>query len=343
MTTARAPLRLSLAGGGSDLPEYYTAHGGRLVAAGLNMHVEVSVAGRAGGVVVDDDSVVQVARAAELPPSLVRCALLRFGIDTGVAVRVRSECPSGTGLGWSGALAVALVAALGAWCGSPLCPADAAALAFVLERDDLGRPVGQQDQWVAAFGGVIHLAISRRGEVEARRDAELEEALSALLDRALLLFRTPIRRAAADLLARQAGQFTSSSERSATARTGMAAITDLVDPFSRALREHRVADMGRLLHEHWLAKVRVAPWVTNPEIDRWYSAARAAGGYGGKIVGAGGGGHLLVVCGADAATAVESALREAGLARVPLGLDLAGVQVRPDGNRPHPSGGDTDG
>lgn len=333
MITATAPLRLSLAGGGSDLPEHYRIHGGKLISAALDTRVEASVTGSDGGVVVDDDALVRVPRTADLPPSLVRCALQRFGVGRAVTVRVRSICPSGTGLGWSGALGVALVAALGAWSGAQVSPADAATLAFAMERNDLGRPVGQQDQWVAALGGAVRLTIAPSGEVDARRDPVLEGALAALLDRALLLFRTPIRRAAADLLARQAGRLRRSSANPSTARAGMAAITDLVGPLDRAVRERRVADLGALLHEHWLAKVRLAPWVTNPEIDRWYAAARAAGAYGGKIVGAGGGGHLLVACAAERAVEVDAALRQAGLLRVPIGLDLAGVRVREGADR----------
>ncbi len=342
--TACAPLRISLAGGGSDLPEYYARHGCHLLAAAVDLDVQVSVSSLADGVLVNDQGaahgsaapyggkaaevlgVAQVKRAADLPPSLVRCALDCFRIGSGVRVDIEATCPPGTGLGWSGALAVALAGGAAAWKGQPISPDEAAGIGFRMERAELGRPVGQQDHWVAALGGVTRLVISPSGQVTATREPMLEDALARMLDRTFLLFRTPIRRSAGDLLAHQARRL-SGPARSGTAAAAMRVITGMVPAFESALLAGRESDLGALLHEHWTAKVRVSPMASNSMIDEWYLLARQVGAYGGKVVGAGGGGHLLVVCHTDRAHDVDAALGAAGLTRVPIRLRRHGLVV----------------
>ncbi len=324
---ARAPLRISLAGGGSDLPEHYSQHGCELLAAAVDQHVEVRLA-PAAGVTVDDESLLTTGGVADLPPSLTRCVLQHFGITSRISVRVRSSCPPGSGLGWSGALTVALIGAVSAWQGQRLSEQDVAATAFAVERHDYGSPVGQQDQWAAAVGGVLRLRIDQAGTVTAHREPALESALAALLDRGLLLFRTPLRRSAAAILGEQVSRL--SVERPGASAAAMAVITGLVEPFGRALADRNTAELGRLLHLHWQAKVRVSPAASTSAIDAWYRAARSAGAHGGKIIGAGGGGHLLLACPPDRLSAVVETMRQAGLHRVPVGLDRSGLVVDSD-------------
>jgi D-glycero-alpha-D-manno-heptose-7-phosphate kinase len=342
MVTAAAPLRLSLAGGGSDLPEYYVRHGCHLLAAALDLDVRVTVTEIPEGIVVSDSGlawdlamtggeppaipVARVSRTAELPPSLVRCALDRNRIDSGVRVDIQTTCPPGTGLGWSGALAVALAAAAAAWRGKPVSAPEAAEAGFRMERFELGRSVGQQDHWVAALGGVTRLQITPSGKAAATREPALEDALAPLLDRSLLLFRTPIRRSADKILAHQARRL-SGWRANTGAVTGLQAITAMVPAVESALAAGRVSELGTLLHEHWTAKVKASPMASSPAIDEWYTAARAAGAIGGKIVGAGGGGHLLVACPPERAGDIDAVLVAAGLTRVPARLRRHGLIV----------------
>ena len=324
---ARAPLRISLAGGGSDLPEHYSQHGCELLAAAVNQYVEVRLAVAPGGVTVDDESLLTTDGVADLPPSLTRCVLRHFKISDGITVRVRSSCPPGSGLGWSGALTVALVGAASAWRGHRPSAQEVAAMAFAIERHEFGSPVGQQDQWAAALGGVLRLRIDRAGSATAHREPALENALSALLDRCLLLFRTPLRRSAAEILSKQVDRL--SPDRPTTAATtAMAVITGLVEPFSQALADQDAAELGRLLHTHWQAKVSVSPAASTPAIDAWYHTARSTGATGGKIIGAGGGGHLILACLPERVVDVVDVLREAGLHRIPIRLDRRGLVVR---------------
>lgn len=318
MIDVTAPLRLSLAGGGSDLPEHYERHGSRLLAVALTAHVRLRLTEAPGGVTVRAfGTETHAERAHGHPDPLVRAALGHFGVDTGVHLTVDSDVAPGSGLGGSGAFLVALATALSHLTGDPLAPADAARTAFRIERGLCGRPVGQQDHWTAASGGAIELRITPDGTADARPDPELYEALGPLLDRQLLLLRTPLTRSASRPLAAQA--------RALRGKRDMTHIQGLVDEFRKALVTADIARVGALLHEHWTAKRAVSDAMSTPEIDRWYAMVRDHGAYGAKLVGAGGGGYLLVAAEAADADRLAAAMAAEGLTRVAVGTHPRGV------------------
>ncbi|MEO3977510.1 hypothetical protein [Streptomyces sp. CAU 1734] len=326
MTDITAPLRLSLAGGGSDLPEHYERHGCRLLAVALTARVRVRAERIPSGVTVRAFGRTTRAEHPELlADPLIRAALghlspvNRSGPATGIRLTIESDVAPGSGLGGSGAFLVALVTAVSGLYGGPLDPSAAARTAFLVERGLCGRPVGQQDHWTAARGGAVELRITPDGVADARPDTELRRAVDALLDRQLLLLRTPITRAADRPLAAQAGAVRGGS--------ALSRIQNLVDEFRAALIAADIARVGALLHEHWTAKRSITPAVSNDRIDRWYELIRGHGAYGAKLVGAGGGGHLLVATEASNADRLTAAMAAEGLTRVAIGTDPRGVRI----------------
>jgi D-glycero-alpha-D-manno-heptose-7-phosphate kinase len=294
MIRVSAPLRLPLGGGGTDLPAYYTRRGGFLVAAAIADSVQVTIgAGRCGG---------------RRPDQFVSRALRLLGAPEDLRVRVDSALPPGCGLGGSGALLVALAHALRLWRGEEAPPRRLLAEeAFRIEREWMGRPVGKQDAYAAAYGGVLALRIDPDGNCRPRR-LRLERPVQRRLERSLLLADTGGRRDAASLLAAQ--------ERAGGARAGLEALDQIRSLGRRAsagLAAGRPEALGPLFRRHWEIKRRLPSTPSTPEAERILALAEAAGARGGKLIGAGGGGFVLLDCG-PARGAVERALAAAGVA-----------------------------
>nr|CAA55762.1 lmbP [Streptomyces lincolnensis] len=325
MIDVTAPLRLSLAGGGSDLPEHYERHGCRLLAVALTAHGALRLAEAPEGVTVRAfGTETRAEHASSHPDPLVRAALGYFGIDRGVHLTVESDVAPGSGLGGSGAFLVALATALSHLTGDPLTPAAAARAAFRIERALCGRPVGQQDHWTAASGAAIELRIAPDGTADARPDPELYEALGPLLDHRLLPCAPPHTFRPTPLAAQA---------RALRGKRDMTHIQSLVDDVRKALVAADIARVGALLHEHWTAKRAVSDAMSTPEIDRWYAMVRDHGAYGAKLVGAGGGGHLLVATEAADADRLTTAMAAEGLTRVVVGTHPLGVTAHREEGR----------
>jgi len=322
MITSTAPLRLSLAGGGTDLPEHYEESGCRLLAVTLDLTVTVTVDGAPSGVRFSAFGAEEHAPHTDTVANpLVRAALRHFGITGGVRIDVASDVLPGSGLGGSGAFLVALASALAVRTGRPIGADEAARLAFRLEREECGCPVGQQDHWTAARGGAIELRIDRDGTATTTPLPELCKAVDTLLDRELLLLRTPITRAAGRPLAAQTKALKSRRG------PGMGTIQNMVDAFHSALTSGDIGRVGTLLDQHWRAKRQFNRAVTNPRIDRWYETLLTHGALGAKVVGAGGGGHLLVAVPAEHADRVSGALASEGLRRIAVRTSEDGVRT----------------
>jgi D-glycero-alpha-D-manno-heptose-7-phosphate kinase len=296
MIRVSAPLRLPLGGGGTDLPAYYSQRGGFLVAAAIADSVQVTLEpgrNRSGGAAEPDPFVLQ--------------ALRLLGAPAEVQVRVDSALPAGSGLGGSGAVLVALAHALRVWRGDAAPRRLLAEEAFRIERERMGRPVGKQDAYAAAYGGVLALRIDPDGTCWPRR-LRLKPAVARFLEHSLLLADSGGRRDAASLLAAQ--------ERAGGERAEIEALDQIRFLGRRAsagLAGGRPAALGSLFRRHWEIKRRLASAPSTPEAERILALAEAAGASGGKLIGAGGGGFVLLDCG-RAREAVERALAAAGVA-----------------------------
>lgn len=333
MLIVRAPVRISLAGGGTDLPVYYEEHGGLVVSTSIDKYFYCFVT------LTDADSVQITSsdyrtyfRQQRGTPlewggdlSLPRAFLHEFGIDAGISLFLASEVPPGTGLGSSGAVSVALAKALSAVRGRAKTKYDLAELASFVEINKLGRPIGRQDQYASAFGGLNAIRFERRCiQVEP---LNLPRATVETLERRLLLFFTGASRNSGSILKHQ--QAATRQQNPATIES-LHRIKALAETTIELLRAGELDRYGALLHESWETKKRLTQGITNAQIDRWYDVARAHGAVGGKLTGAGGGGFFLLYCHEHVQAAVTSALELNGLVRMDFRFDEGGAAVLMD-------------
>ena len=329
MIIARAPLRVSLGGGGTDLAAYYLESGGFVLSVTIDSYIYVTVAPARGGVhVTSPDGAVRGAQVESLTSQDVGARLPLLVAEhcaPGESLRIfiAGEVPSGTGLGSSSALTVALVTACGAYMGVKRSPAEIAALACELEIDQLGSPIGKQDQYASAIGGVNGFTFGKDHSVLVQ-PLELRENVRASLERKLMLLFTGRRRDAGSILAHQRRQSEDGDRRTLDA---LDAIKNLALTMVETLKSGDLPAFGTLLHESWEHKRRVTSGITTGYIDHCYDTARSAGAVGGKITGAGGGGFLLLYADEDRQPAVLDALRPLGLTPLQFSFTSRGAEV----------------
>ncbi len=326
---ARAPVRISFAGGGTDLPAYFTRYGGQVLSVTLNRYVYtiLSPAPRAAHVISANYSLFhQYAPDRDAlwdgNLSLPRAILEAFGSPGGIDVFIAAQVPPGTGLGSSGSMAVSMIAALAAWSGWSLSRAEIAELACQIEIERLGMPVGKQDQYAAAFGGLNRIRFET-GRVTVERVPIAPEIRQAL-ERRLRLFYTGQARPSSTILKTQR-QATAEEDPQVLRRLHL--LKAMAEEMEERLTMGDLDGFGRLLHEAWTLKRGLAASISNDFIDRCYAAAREAGALGGKITGAGGGGFLLLYCPEHAIEPVTKAMTDMGLKPMDVAFDEQGVQV----------------
>ena len=323
MIITRSPLRITLGGGGTDLPSYYRDHTGFLISAAIDKYVYVTVMRPfSPGIYLKYSKLEHVESVDEIQHPIVREAMRLMGFHTPqVEITTLADIPAGTGLGSSGSFTTALLRALYAHRRRLMHPSELAALACEIEMDRLGEPIGKQDQYIAAYGGVTCFTFHRDERVDARPLAIPLTALHDLEDN-LLLFFTGVTRSAGALLADQKAR---------TARNDPAMLANLhhVKTLGERSREAlERGDVGRfaaLLDEQWDHKKRRSEGMTNPRIDAWYTLGRENGAVGGKVVGAGGGGFLLFY--AEDHRRLRAAMTGAGLEEVRFRFDFEGTKV----------------
>ncbi|MFJ4834486.1 hypothetical protein ACIP79_31935 [Streptomyces sp. NPDC088747] len=322
MTTVRssAPMRISIAGGGTDLPEYYRHGPTTVVAAALPLRVHVSVADRPAHALAGLNAAGTPWHYLLPPDDSARhpypaAAAVVLGLKRLPSIAVGSVVPPGSGLGGSGAYSVALVDALARWSGRALPPHRTASLAFRLEREVLGRTIGQQDAWAAALGGAQRLRFEPDGSVTATPSPALCSALARLIDNGLLLYRVPGTRDASRVLSR-APEVTPVHHRRATAA---AARTE------EAFLSGDIAVVGAALRAHWARKIAANPAADHPMCRRIGQARDTDGIAGFKLIGAGGGGHVLIAADPARVDRARAFLDGLGLTHVPLRISQQGL------------------
>jgi D-glycero-alpha-D-manno-heptose-7-phosphate kinase len=324
MIITRTPFRLTLGGGGTDLPSFYRDHGGFILAVGIDKYMFINV----NTPIIDDKIRVRYSKSEladhvdQVEHSLAREALKYFSLRSGVEIVSVADIPAGTGLGSSSCYLVGLLNALRALMQKPVPPQELAEEACRIELELLGKPIGKQDQYMASFGGLTSLEIDRGGTVQVERlplSADLVEAL----ENNLLLFYTLETRDATSILARQDG---ATRNNDATVVESLKEIKDIGLEIRRTILKGNLRQFGELLDVHWQVKKRLSRGITNPQIDGWYSLARRNGAIGGKISGAGGGGFLMLYCEEDKAR-LREAMRHAGLRELNFRFEFEGSKV----------------
>jgi D-glycero-alpha-D-manno-heptose-7-phosphate kinase len=323
MLITRSPLRISLGGGGTDLPSYYNEHGGFLISAAIDKYVWVTLLRPfVRGIFLKYSKLEHVDRIDQIEHPIIREAFTMLGItEPQHEITTLADIPAGTGLGSSGSFTTALLKALYSFERRLLLPGDLARLACELEIDRLGRPVGKQDQYIAAYGGITCFEFDRSGDVRAEPLAMSQSTLHELEDH-LLLFFTGFSRSAGDMLKDQ-------DQRTKRADVAMVDnlnyVKELGHRSREALTDGKLAVFGELMHEHWERKRKRSQGMSNPRIDEWYELGRKAGAIGGKLVGAGGGGFLMFY--APEPQKVRAAMATAQLEEVRFRFDFDGTRV----------------
>lgn len=328
---SRAPLRLSFCGGGTDVPPYPQERGGVVLSATINKHAFASLIPQPGHDMkvtsLDYDTVAKYHLEDSLvydgELDLVKAAVHRMNPERqGLDLFIHTDAPPGSGLGSSSTMAVALVGAFQRWRRLPSTAYEVAELAHQIERIDLGIKGGMQDQYAATFGGFNFIEF--RGDDVIVNPLRIEPSLFDELEYRLLLCYTGKTRLSAHILDRQIDAYVKKKDEVVQA---LDAMKDLAIEMKNALLLGRLDAFGELLHVAWGHKKKLDAHISNGQIDELYDVARKKGAIGGKILGAGGGGYLLLYCQFDRKHVVAEALERVGGQVVDFGFDLRGLQT----------------
>ncbi len=319
MIISQTPLRIGLLGGGTDLPGYYREHGGRVLNCAIDKYVYVIVKQR-----FDDDIYVNyskkeiVSRVDDLEHELVREAMHMAGVTNGVEITTLADIPSGggSGLGSSSAVTVGLLQALFAYQGRQVSAEELAERACTIEIERCRKPIGKQDQYIAALGGIRDIRFGPGDEVVAQ-ELGLSAAGRRALQQQIMLFYTGVTRSADSILVEQRANIEST-------RPQLDLLRDLASLGADRLRSGDVDAIGPAMRESWEAKRKLASGVSNEEVDVAVTRALEAGASGAKLTGADGG-FLLVICSPEHQRTVRESLN--GMQELPVKLDRLGSRI----------------
>jgi D-glycero-alpha-D-manno-heptose-7-phosphate kinase len=319
MIISQTPLRVSFAGGGTDFHRYYREHEGAVVSSAIDKYVYVVVVPRFDElIIVNYTKKETVENVRDLKHELVREALLRTGVENGVEITTLADVPSeGSGLGSSSTVTVGLLHALYAYKGKLVTAEQLAREACEIEIEICGKPIGKQDQYIAAYGGICQFTFRKDETVDVkpfRRSLELFHGLS----RNIMLFYTGRTRKAGNILAVQ-------DQRTDVNLEQLHCLKALAARTAEALDRMRLWEVGRVLNDGWQLKRQLAEGISNPDIEEMYDLALSAGAAGGKICGAGGGGFLLLYCDPAHHKAVRKAME--AYRELPIALDPDGSKI----------------
>jgi D-glycero-alpha-D-manno-heptose-7-phosphate kinase len=323
MIITRSPLRISLGGGGTDLPSYYREHSGFIIAAAIDKYVYITLHRTfVQELIVKYSKMEHVHSVDELQHPIIREALKLTGVETPfLEITSMADIPAGTGLGSSGSFTTALLKALHALHKNLVHPQELAEQACHIELERLNEPIGKQDQYIAAYGGITCFRFMPNGQVEAWPLKLHTDTLYGLEDN-LLLFFTGYSRSASSILKEQDQK---SRESDAEITANLHFIKDLGRQSREALEGGDLHEFGRLMNVHWEHKKKRSANMSNAKINEWYDLALQNGAVGGKLIGAGGGGFLMFY--AEDKARLRRTMREAGLQEVRFRFDFEGTAV----------------
>jgi len=324
MIITKTPFRITLGGGGTDLPSFYQEHGGFVLAVSIDKYMYLNV----NTPILEDFVRVQYNRteivdhADQVQHTLVREALRLFHIENGIEIVSMADIPSGTGLGSSSCYLVGLLNALHTLTRTPISTQELAEEACTIELDRLKKPIGKQDQYMAAFGALTAIDIDRDGKVKVSHP-QVSTELVDTLESSLMLFYTGAARDAVSILERQDG---ATKNRDQGVVRSLHEIKDIGLEIGDSIVQGNLRRFGELLDIHWQTKRQLSRAISNPRIDAWYELAKSNGALGGKICGAGGGGFLMLYCEQGKAQ-LRNVMRKAGLRELNFRFEFEGSKV----------------
>lgn len=332
MLIVRSPVRISFGGGGTDLPAYYEQFGGAVLSAAINKYFYTILGKRNDGrvQVISSDlrlfETWQDIAKKELEDSSLEiplAVLKAVNCDVAVDLFLASEIPPGTGLGSSASVCVNILKTLTTYIQRPLSKYELAEKAFYIARHILGKQVGKQDEYAAAFGGLNYISFDPDGKTSVE-PVEQDPAIMRELESNLLLFFTGAARNSWKILREQEA---CTRRNYGTTVEALHEVKSLASLMRASLQRGELHEFGKLLHEAWQAKRRVSESISTPWIDELYTLAIGQGALGGKITGAGGGGFLLLYCEAEHQATVRAAMQSLGVREMTFGFDAQGAQV----------------
>jgi D-glycero-alpha-D-manno-heptose-7-phosphate kinase len=325
MIVTRTPFRITLGGGGTDLPSFYRKHGGYILAMGIDkyMYVAINVPYADRKLRLHYTQSETVDHVDELRHELAREALKKHGITDAMEIASVADLPAGTGLGSSSCYLVGLLNAIRAYLRQPASPDDVAEEACHIELEILNKPIGKQDQYMAAFGGLTELHIRRDGSVSVEQVSLPSYSIDEFLANTHLYY-TKVQRATTEILAEQ----TNALDRGpGQVEDNLLKIRDIGYKIGAAFREAEFDRFGELMHEHWLAKKELSGQVTIPQVERLYDYVRTEYGVlGGKVAGAGGGGFVMLYCPKNGKHLTRF-METQGMSRLAYGAEFEGSRV----------------
>ncbi len=327
MIITKSPLRISIGGGGTDLPSYYEQFESTFISAAISKYIYISLHPIfIEELIIKYSEMEKVKSVDQIKHPIIRECLKQCQINSAMEISSFADIPSGTGLGSSGAFTVALLKALYTARGTQHTPMSLAEDACRIEIEKLGSPIGKQDQYISSIGGLTRFHIDKKGVVTSR-PLEMSKHDRVDLEEHLLLFFTGYSRSANEILREQdqASKNIVAEKPSNDMIENLHFVKELGDQIGHALEAGKLSEFGNLMNTHWEWKKKRSKSMTSGRIDEWYDIARKNGGIGGKLIGAGGGGFLMFL--ADDKRRLRKALREAGMQDVPFRFDTLGAQV----------------
>lgn len=323
MIVTRTPVRIPLGGGGTDLPSYYTQYGGFLISAAIDKYIYITVNKRFEKSIRVSYSSTEIADSVDdIKHPIVREALRLLKIDSGIEITSIADVPSNTGLGSSSSFTVGLLNALHTYKNEKVNAKDLAEEACYIEIELLKEPIGKQDQYTAAFGGIICLEIDRLGSVKTTPLKLSEDSLDQL-ESNTLLFYTGIKRSASEVLGSQNKNASLNQEK---VIQGMHLIKKIGLEIKEAFEKEDLETFGKLLDQHWQTKKTLSDKMTQDKIDQWYEIAKKNGALGGKLMGAGGGGFFMFYCN-NGKNGFRKKMEQEELKEMRFRLDFEGSKV----------------
>lgn len=323
MIVTRTPIRIPLGGGGTDLPSYYTQYGGFLISAAIDKYIYITVNKRFEKSIRVSYSSTEIADSVDdIKHPIVREALRLLKIDSGIEITSIADVPSNTGLGSSSSFTVGLLNALHTYKNEKVNAKDLAEEACYIEIELLKEPIGKQDQYAAAFGGIICLEIDRLGSVKTIPLKLSEDSLDQL-ESNTLLFYTGIKRSASEVLGSQNKNASLNQEK---VIQGMHQIKRIGLEIKEAFEKEDLETFGKLLDQHWQTKKTLSDKMTQDRIDQWYEVAKKNGALGGKLMGAGGGGFFMFYCN-NGKNGFRKKMEQEELKEMRFRLDFEGSKV----------------
>lgn len=323
MIIARSPLRISLGGGGTDVPSYFQKHGGYVLSAAINKYVYITVTRPFDtGIFLKYSNIEKVKNVNDVQHPIIRETLRTLNLKSPqIEVTSLADIPAGSGLGSSGSFTTCLIKALYTHYRKPIYPKDLAELACEIEIDKLKEPIGKQDQYISAYGGITEFTFGSNGHVEVNSLKLSPETIHCLEDNLLLFFTGQLRRASSILR--------DQVERSTLGEDEITENLHMIKALGYEVRDALLAgdadSFGRIMNQHWRIKRSRSENISNSIIDIAYEKALAAGALGGKLIGAGGGGFLMFYT--KRREELKNAMKELGIEEVRFRFDFEGTKV----------------